>query len=353
LTPRTRRFLRERARLHQFDLHAPEAQHTLAAKVIGRRKALGGEWRVLQLDQAVRLRRGETVLVLADGSGWTAARADGCDATVNGERLGDDPHGLPLHGGISFTARRPLTTRRVEAFMATAKGRLVDRHPIHLELWPTQSLSLPLPPHRRSHRVEQLSIHWGSGEYTKPERRLPLGAWGYPYYLDGVLGDVWGVAPKGRSRLAKGKFMEFDEIENIHSFRPRRLREVVVALRSRDGVLTDRPCRIAALEVRYQAPSRTPLLAVELARVVEPRRPISIELPAWAVVDRIDVEWRDEGPAMGRVVLGGQATSFVNVCSGERKVFELSGERVDRVALEAALAPFTVDRLAVFGRRAP
>lgn len=352
LTPRTRAFLARRAALHGFDLLAPGVDEQGLADVVERRPADGGAWLRLRLRSSVRLPAGATALVIAETAGLVAGRVPGAMVSIAGERLPSSPGralASPLHGLVSVTARRRLTLREVQVFEVEQAGRLVDRHPVHLELWPGQALRLPLPPRREGTKVDQVAVHWGSVEYTMPERRLPLGDWGYPYYLDGVLGDIGGVGPRGRVVLARGKFMEFDELENAHGFPPQRLHEVFVELRSRDGVRPVRPCRIAAVEVRYRLERRRPLVVREAVGGARPGSALMVQLPKRMRVDRVDVWWRDEGPAMGALVLGRAATPWANVCTGERKVFEFAPRMVDRLELKAALAPFDVERLELYG----
>lgn len=303
----------------------------------------GHAWRLVQFPSSL----GGVIGAKVEGKGLKVHVAG---ENVRGAEVNSWRMASPLLGSVFLTSRRKAQLRALTLWLYRPKvGEDLDRHAIHLELWPGEELRLPLPTFRCRRRIEQVAIHWGSVEYRRPERRLPLGAWGYPYYLDGVLGDVFADSSRRRHVLARGKFVEFDEVENIRGFKPRRAKSLVIRLRSRDGFPVSHPCRIAAVEVRY-APLRPSFHRVSLGARVTPQRPVTFRLggPKTSAPRRIDVVWRDEGPAMGSLTLGCASSGWKNVCSGERRTFSyFFGAKSVEFTLRAKDFPFEVEALYV------
>jgi len=165
-----------------------------------------------------------------------------------------------------------------------------------------------------------------------------------------VLGDVYGQRGSRWHTLAKGKFLEFDEVENIRDFKPRPLDQIRVRLRRRDDFEPTKDCRIAAVEVRYaQEPGRAPPILLELDRCVAPGRPCTLHLPEGVKAARLDLRWRDRGPAMGRLKRGAALSPWANVCSGERRSFcYFHGAFTGEVEVQAELAQLTIDQALVY-----
>lgn len=350
LLPSTRAFLAARRRAHGFDLLARPPSRTI-----------DGTWTAERWlpEGPVRVAAGECVAIAGapEGPGGLCAAVPEASAPARAFVMGEPLPPTPVAGRHPLTG--PLTLRwgpragvlRGVRFMQASPGPFdtVDRLPVHLPVRVDEVLTVPLPPWRSGLPVAQLAVHWGSVAYRAPETQLPLGAWGYPYYLDGVLGDVHGLR-RGRWRpLARGKFLEFDEVEGIHGFTPGPLDAVLVRLYAREAGVTPPVCRIGAVEVRYRDEAR-PLFTLPVRRWVKPGLPFDAPLPAVVRLGRVEVTWRDEGPAMGALGLGRGRSGWVNVCSGDTFPFPWLGGAVSRsVRLHARFAPFFVERLDVYG----
>ena len=150
--------------------------------------------------------------------------------------------------------------------------------------------------------------------------------------------------------LARGKFLEFDELENIRCPAGTVGDVVTVRLHPRDERVPQPDCRIAAVTVRYRctAPSRT----LDVDRWVKAGGTYALVQRAVGDVRlaRADILWADHGPAMGALSVGGAKTRYANVCSGERYAFCFGwAARRGQVKVHADTADVHIQEISLYG----
>lgn len=354
--------VRRRMRLHGFHLVAPWPDRAVDGRfdLVSSKRGLS-EYRI-RLRRPIHLVPGE-VAALPDlpplSGGAVAGQIDADERVrliVEGEPLPTTSRRqawrwrIPLQGSAALVAGpRGCRLRAVTVWTyRPSRLEITDRYPLHVPLRVGRQLLVPLVSWRMGLPIDQISIHWGSVEYRLPDRTRPLVAWGYPFYLDGVLGDVDAINGGRVESLARGKFLEFDEVENIRCKAPVFGDTIRITLRPRAPEVPVPVCRIASLEVRYRIPAAVEPKSIEVGRWV--RRGRSLRLgPGRVSIGRVDLLWSDRGPAMGALSLGSATSRFVNVCSGEQRMFAyLHGARPAELRLHAKEADIMLERATIY-----
>ncbi|MBI2375048.1 MAG: hypothetical protein HYV07_13710 [Deltaproteobacteria bacterium] len=362
LTTRTRSELRERARAHGFDLRAPtptlELEGSYSRSSIGPRV----ERHRLRFRRPVRLAPRATALLESHGkpAGLIGSHVEcrgSARVLVEGESaVGSSSRAwmfrLPLQGELCVRAGPSGAMLREISLFTCDPGvvETIDRYPLHRALRVGRELRLSFTSLRTGQNIEQLTLHWGAVEYRYPDRSRPLVAWGYPYYLDGVLGDV-ELRRSGRvTARVEGKFLELDEVENLLFDPPVPADSMTLVLRARDPRGPPPPeCRVAAVEVRYSSPVK-PFAIVKLARRIRAGEAAELSLSELSGVRRLDLLWSDRGPAMASIEALGRTSRFHNVNSGEAKPFTyFHGATLPSFRVRAKLAGLRLHELRVFG----
>jgi len=362
--PHARAAVARRMRLHGFDIIDPRAHTRAAGRYQTSKARRPGIFRhVLELERPLTIPAG-TVAALpklpsryggvlgATVSGAGRARVCVGGETVGGPRLAQWRLRFPLLGRLTVAAGARAVRVKSVSLWTYRPDVLedVDRYAIHRPVRVGGELRVPLMPWRAGALVEQVTVHWGSVEYRHPDTRRPLVEFGYPMYLDGVLGDVYGTFRGKRQTLARGKFIEFDEVENITEFGSCHLDSVSVRLRSRNPRFPPPVCRIAAVEVHYHRWPGIKPARLTPNRWVQPGQPLVVKLPNHGPWTRLDVRWDDRGPAMAALSIGTAKSGYWNVCSRETKTFTyLHGAENNELVFHAREAGYCVRQIAAYG----